>query len=247
MVVEVRKATGFGADQIARIVNKGLSMEDDGLRITDTTCYNIMVRYGLVEAERRMTKEYRSFEWSRPDELVQADLTSFNGYPILTMEDDNSRMGWAIRLQDQKDDSVVEAMNELHPDKFKNLLTDNGSQFSRKNSTMRTYCEWNISGKHIWTSDHHPQTMGKLSAFQKGMKRFLRHRLGRSRDGAAIDENARAYLDWYNNGKVVSTTKCTPRQRYSGHMAEEDDGWYSRLVVSLKLEAVLPLCCTDGG
>ncbi|MEM3647387.1 MAG: hypothetical protein QW334_04500 [Thermofilum sp.] len=136
-------------------------------------------------------------------------------------------------------------MNELHPTKYENLLTDNGSQFSRKNSTMMTYCEWNITGKHIWTSVHHLQTMGKLSAFQKGMKRFLRHRLGRSRDGKAIDECMKTYLDWYNNGKVVSTTGCTPEMRYSDQKGDGD--WYDRLVVSLKLEAVLPLICTDGG
>ena len=34
---------------------------------------------------------------------------------------------------DQTDERVVHAMKTLHPDKYENLLTDNGSQFSSKN------------------------------------------------------------------------------------------------------------------
>lgn len=51
--------------------------------------------------------------------------------------------------------------------------------------------------------------MGKLSNFQKGLKRFLRHRLGNSIDLHAIDECISIYVDWYNNGKKVSTTVDT--------------------------------------
>lgn len=48
-----------------------------------------------------MIKEYRSFERDKPDKLVQADLTRFNGIPILTMEDDHSRKFWAVRLENE--------------------------------------------------------------------------------------------------------------------------------------------------
>ncbi len=34
-----------------------------------------------------------NFEMRRPDELIQADITTFNGLPIMTMEDDYSRIG----------------------------------------------------------------------------------------------------------------------------------------------------------
>ena len=33
---------------------------------------------------------------------------------------------------------------------------------------------------------------------------------GRSGDGAAIEENARAYLDWYNNGKGCPPLNALP-------------------------------------
>jgi len=223
-------------------VNEGLTLEARS-PITDTTCYNILARNGLVEAERRAMKRYKSFEWGHPDELIQCDLTGFNGHPILTMEDDHSREAWAGRIENATDDMVVKGMRSLHPDVYENLLTDNGKQFARMNSTMREYCEARISGKHIWSSVHHPQTLGKLSAFQKGLKRFLIHRLGRSATKRAIDECIRTYVSWYNNGKKVRTTGCYPEERYSGR---RDLHWYERLVKALKLGWMLPVPAHGG-
>lgn len=183
-------------------------------------------------------REYTFFEWGKPDDLIQADLTRFNGVPLLTVEDDHSRKGWALRLENELDDTVVAGMKELHGWKYANLLTDNGSQFSRRNSVMKEYCEEYLTEKHIWSSVHHPQTLGKLSAFQKGLKSFLRYRLGNSREPQAIDEHIVIYVDWYNNGKKVSTTGCYPEEWYSG---KRDAGCYARLVKALKLEHILPV------
>jgi hypothetical protein len=247
-VVDVRKATGFGSEQLATIVNESLRVgedSDDRVTTTDTTCYNILVRNGLVAAEKRIRAKYRSFEWGHPDALIQSDLTEFNGLPILTIEDDNSRRGWAMRLDDPTDDAVVAGMERLHPYAYENLLTDNGSQFCRKNSTMRRYCDGRLTGKHIWSSVHHPQTLGKLSAFQKGLKRFLVHRFGRigTIDKDAIDACIATYVSWYNNGKKVRTTGCYPEERYSG---TRDDRWYDTLVKALKLDSSLPLPVQGG-
>jgi len=237
-VVEVRKATGFGPMQIAGIVNEGLVIERNTITLNKTTSYNILVRNSLIESERRIIKEYKTFEWGYPDELIQADITRFNGISILTMEDDHSRKGWAMRVINEEDDTIVEGMRKLHSWKYTNLLTDNGSQFSRKNSTIRRYCEQQLLDRHIWTSIHHPQTMGKLSNFQKGLKAFLRHRLGRSNHSTQIDEAITTYLDWYNNGKANSTTGMYPEERYSG---KRDQSWYVKLVKALKLESILPI------
>jgi hypothetical protein len=241
-IVKVRKATGFGSEQLANIVNESLNIEHKyGHQISKTTAYNVLVRNSLVDAEKKIIKEYKSFERNKPDELIQADLTRFNGLPILTMEDDHSRKLWAARLETETDDNVVGGMKRLlpHDQKYDSLLTDNGSQFSRKNSTMRKYCDQYLTGKHIWTSIHHPQTMGKLSNAQKGLKRFLIHGLGsRCTDKEKIDSCIVIYTDWYNNGKRVSTTQCYPEERYSG---QRDDDWYVRLVKALKLESILPV------
>jgi len=157
-------------------------------------------------------------------------------FHFLTTEDDYSRRGWAIRLTNQKDKTVVRGMKKLLKVRYDNLLTDNGSQFSRKNKVIREYCEKYINEKHIWTSIHHPQTMGKLSAFQKGLKRFLHHKIGSSRDIHDIDYYIDVYVHWYNNGKYHSAIATYPEERYSG---QRDLEWYNHLVKSLKLEKIL--------
>ena len=41
------------------------------------------------------------------------------------MEDDHSRKFWAARLENEKDDTVVDSMKHLHDQKYASLLTDN--------------------------------------------------------------------------------------------------------------------------
>jgi hypothetical protein len=86
--------------------------------------------------------------------------------------------------------------------------------------------------------------MGKLSNAQRGLKRFLIHRLRMSTDHEDIDRCISVYVDWYNSGKKVSTTKCYPEERYSG---QRDSGWYTRFVKALKLEHILPVPVAMGG
>ena len=97
MIVEVRNATGFGSEQLVNIVNESLDVEGRGEEecISKTTAYNILTRHQLVDTEKRQVRrrEYQFFKWDNPDDLVQADLTRFNGVPLLTMEDDHSRKG----------------------------------------------------------------------------------------------------------------------------------------------------------
>lgn len=236
LVVNVREATGFGSDHVSLIVNISLENQGKTERIVPRTVSRILVRRGVIESEKRAKKKWKRFEWGRPNHLIQADLTLFNGIPLLTTEDDYSRKGWAIRLTNQKDTTVIRGMKKLMKVRYDNLLTDNGSQFSRKNKVIRDYCEKHINEKHIWTSIHHPQTMGKLSAFQKGLKRFLHHKMGGSRDIHKIDHYIEVYVHWYNNGKYHSVISTYPEERYSGH---RDIEWYNHLVTNLKLDEIL--------
>jgi len=88
------------------------------------------------------------------------------------MEDDHSRKFWAARLENETDDSVVGGMKYLHIQEYDSLLTDNGSQFNRKNSTIR-YCDQYLTGKHIWTSIHHPQTMDTFKRSERTEAFFI--------------------------------------------------------------------------
>jgi transposase InsO family protein len=237
-ITAVRKRTGFGPNDVAALVNESNRREGKVKRIWPSTVYNILVREGEIEREHRIQREWKHFEWGHPNSLIQADLTGFNGVNILAMEDDYGRKGWALGLKDAEDETVAAGMRELVRIRYDNLLTDNGSQFSRKNSVIRRYCEECINEKHIWSSVHHPQTLGKLSAYQKGLKRFLRHKLGQSRDLERINYWIGIYNHWYNNGRYHSAIGTYPEERYSG---KRDDSWYENLIGALKLEDVLTL------
>jgi len=202
-------------------------------RVYQSLTYNILVRRGEIEREKRNRKEWRRFEWGHPNRLIQADLTYFNGVPILTMEDDRARKAWALALKDQIDETVADGMKTLITVRYDNLLTDNGSQFSRRNAVIRRYCEECINEKHIWANIHHPQTLGKLSAYQNGLKRFLRHRLGNSRNRVDINKWAAIYNIWYNNGRHHSSIGTMPEARYSGN---PDQSWFSKITRVLKLK-----------
>jgi len=236
IIVRVREETGFGSFHISQIVNISLENQGRTERVNPRTVSRILVRRDVIESEKRAKKDWKRFEWGHPNHLLQVDLTRFNGIPLLTIEDDYSRKGWAIRLTNQKDKTVVRGMKKLLKIRYDNLLTDNGTQFNRKNKVIREYCEKHINEKHIWTSIHHPQTLGKLSAFQKGLKHFLHHKLGGSRDIHEIDCYIKIYIHWYNNGKYHSAIATYPEERYSG---QRDIEWYNHLVKSLKLEDIL--------
>jgi len=238
IILQVREASGFGPDGVATLIRESNKRKGTSKKVHSSTVYNVLVRTQEIEKEKRIQNDWKFFEWGHPRRLIQGDLTKFNGVPILTMEDDHSRKGWAVSLPDQRDVTVVNGMKKLVNDRYDNLLTDNGSQFSRKNSVMRKYCEGHLNEKHIWTSVHHPQTMGKLSAYQKALKRFLRHRLGCSRNRAKIDHWISVFNGWYNNGKYHLSIRTVPEERYSGRV---DDNWYVKLVKALKLESVLTI------
>jgi hypothetical protein len=60
MIIKVRKATGFGSEQLASIVNESLNVQehtyDQKYRISKTTAYNILVSHSLVDAEKKLIR-----------------------------------------------------------------------------------------------------------------------------------------------------------------------------------------------
>jgi transposase InsO family protein len=83
----------------------------------------------------------------------------------------HARLGGRAPLQAETDREVFAWMEGRLP-RFRNLLTDNGSQFDRANGRARAYCH--ASGTHhIWSTPGHPQTLGKVGRVQKDLKRIL--------------------------------------------------------------------------
>jgi predicted subunit of tRNA(5-methylaminomethyl-2-thiouridylate) methyltransferase len=68
-IINIRKATGFGSEQLTSIVNESLNMKRKyGHQISKTTAYNVLVRNSLVDAEKKIIREYKPFfERERPD------------------------------------------------------------------------------------------------------------------------------------------------------------------------------------
>ena len=85
--------------------------------------------------EKKIIKEYKSFERDKPDELVQADLTRFNDtniqWKMIIPESSGLQGCWRMKQM-----TICSRWYEAHLHNQKDsLLTDNGSsQFNRRNS-----------------------------------------------------------------------------------------------------------------
>jgi transposase len=241
IVVNVRENTGFSPQDISSIMNEAAKIGSKKIKFRHSTVNKILKRNGYYGEKPPGKKKWKSFDWKKPDHLVQSDWTYFNNVPILTMEDDHSREGWAMDVSCVEAPTLTACMHILHPKKIDNLLVDNARQFRLTNSHMREYCDHNVTGRLIHTSIRHPQTMGKLSQYQKKMKRFLYYRLGESKSRQKIRVEIRTWNLWYNNGKYHSVIKGCPEMLYSG---KTEKNWYLKLIKRLKLEEVLkPLLC----
>jgi transposase len=69
-VLAVRKATGFGSKPVSDIVNESLRREGRSEHVYPSLTYNILVRKGEIERERRIQKEWKRFEWGHPNRLI---------------------------------------------------------------------------------------------------------------------------------------------------------------------------------
>lgn len=119
----------------------------------------------------------RRFERSRPGELWQTDITSFNlarhsqKVYLVAFMDDHSRyvVSWRLGLQ-QTTDFVQEALLEgiQRFGKPKELLSDQGRQYHtwRGTSSFRQLLD-RQGIEHILSRPKHPQTVGKCERFWK--------------------------------------------------------------------------------
>jgi hypothetical protein len=236
-VTTMKKLTGFGNDSISDLVNEQSRLEGRDQRITPSLAYRINVRNNLQKPPPPKQTGFMQFDWKRPNNLLQSDLTQFNGVPILAMEDDHARYAWSDAIDDESAETVAEGMHELVPFKFNNLLTDNGPQFSKKNLSFLGYLNKHVRKNHIHSSFFHPQTLGKISAYQKGLKKFLRYILGDSCDRYLIKPLIKAYNLFYNNGRRNRMTDEIPAEIYSG---KKDGNWFSKMMRILKSRTYKP-------
>jgi hypothetical protein len=239
IVVKIKKATGLSNQNTAEVANKCLDRLGSKKTVYSSLVSRIAVRYGVEPKPESPKKPPKFFDWKRANSLIQTDLTEINSVPILTMEDDHTRKGWASVLPNERAVTVTREMDRIGPERYNNLLTDNGKQFNLYNWHMRRYCKNHVKYKHIHAAVRHPQTMGKLSRYQRSMKEFLRYHLGVSRNRQRLAKLIKIFNLFYNNGRRHSSTGKYPEEHYSGQRNEK---WFDKLMKFFKLQEVITLC-----
>jgi transposase len=230
-IVALRARTGLGPARIKVLLDASRAHDPDARTYSQTTVAQVLRKHGLVEARRRKLKAYRRFEWSKPRELVQLDLTAVGPFPVATALDDHSRRLWTALLEEVTDREVWAWMGGLP--RFRNLLTDNGSQFSRSNGVARSYCH-ETGTHHIWATVGHPETLGKASRKQRDLKQVLLVAGWANREDLA--RKLRALTAFLNHACVHRGTGQTPVQREG---APPDGSWFLEFVYAFGLQDVL--------
>jgi len=167
---------GFGPGQVRGVLRR------QGITVSIVSIRKIMKANGYVATGKKADKEKpQRFEAGRPLELAQMDILEFfinkaKVYLILLI-DDFSRfiLGW--RLLDQTSvNAVIGVVSEAADryGKMTEILTDRGFVFYswRGINRLEKYLETERID-HTHARPHHPQTLGKVEALNRRIKREL--------------------------------------------------------------------------
>ena len=94
-VIEMKMLTGFGKTSISTLVNEQRRLESCDQKVASSLVHRILLRNNLQKPPPPKQTAFMQFDWKRPNNLLQSDLTQFNGIPILAMEDDHTRFAWS--------------------------------------------------------------------------------------------------------------------------------------------------------
>jgi putative transposase len=171
-----RENSGFGPGQVRNQLRR------QGITISIRTVRKVMEAEGYHAPSKKSKKaECRRFEASRPLELAQMDILEFyiNKLKvfIILFLDDFSRfiLGWRL-LEETSIDAVIEAVTQAinRYGKMEEILTDRGFVFYswRGINRFEKFLE-HAKIDHTHASPHHPQTLGKVEACNRRIKREL--------------------------------------------------------------------------
>jgi hypothetical protein len=92
------RKTVFSSFHLLELINISLDSQGRSQYVTSRTVSRILLGSKVIESEQRAKKEWKRFECGHPNRLIQTNLNSLNSLTILTIEDELSRIGWAIIL-----------------------------------------------------------------------------------------------------------------------------------------------------
>lgn len=154
--------------------------------------YNICRRYGYNRLNKEMKKNKQKIIKETPGELGHIDchylskdliVNVSKRYYLICVIDSCTRIAWAEVIEDVKSLTVMfaalKAMNFINREytiQFKEVLTDNGSEFSSRNNQdshpfERMLIELGV--KHRYTRPYRPQTNGKVERFWRTLNEDL--------------------------------------------------------------------------
>lgn len=181
--------------------------------------YNVLKRHGLNRLKPKQKAERRRIISNKAGELGHIDthhlskdliLNQHRGLYLVCVVDGCSRVAWAEVVEDIQSltvmFSVLRCFNILMDEykiKFESVLTDNGSEFGKRNSKRkkshpfeRMLMEMEI--KHRYTRPYRPQTNGKAERFWKTLKEDLIEETTFESEKEVRDELLQ-YLVYYNH------------------------------------------------
>jgi transposase InsO family protein len=176
-IVELKKQDSKrGIRRISDILRRIFFLQASPETVRRTLHEEKLIEKPKQKPKRNISKP-RFFERSTPNQLWQSDIFMFRlggkyAYLIAYL-DDYSRYITGIGLfRSQTAEHVIEvyrtAVAEYNPPR--EMLTDNGRQYTNWRSTSRFEAELNKDKvKHIRSQPHHPMTLGKVERFWKSI------------------------------------------------------------------------------
>ena len=170
------------------IIANALKSQNPGRGVSPSTVYNIFREQGLNRLQPKMKQARRTYVKERAGQLGHVDCHFLGDKTIagetkkrylVALMDDATRLVYAEVVDDIKSLTVMFAIMriinmfiEQYNIKFEALMTDNGSEFGRKDGKNkeehpfeRMLIELGI--KHVYTPPYRPQVNGKIERFWK--------------------------------------------------------------------------------
>lgn len=182
LVIEIRKAKGWGAKKISEILGKR------GHKVPVSTTHRILSRRGMIEAVEVQAKAIKRFERSECNQMMQMDfkgeyrVKEGKSYP-LSYIDDHSRYAIGLwPLPNTKAMGVFEMLRNCFREVGvpESILMDHGppwySTQSRHGLTRLSVWLIKQGVKLMFSGIRHPQTHGKVERFHRTLKERTRHR-----------------------------------------------------------------------
>lgn len=181
--IEKLRSTGINRFDISK------TLSTINYPISPSTTYRLMCKLGINKLNGRIKEEKRKIIKMKAGELAHIDVHyvtkgTVKGITgklyLLGVIDDYSRVCWVEVIDSVKALDVMFATLELlmrlkdrYDIQFKELMSDNGSEFSGRTNGANHPFErmlkfYNI--KHIYTQPYRPQTNGKIERFWKTME-----------------------------------------------------------------------------